>query len=165
MSQQRLFTPQLIGQTEKTLNAILDRHLSGAGLSEPQWITLTLAVMAGEPIGRHELAQRVAGAAKFSEADVRTLIAELAEARLLDVADDDVTVTDSGKLLQARLRATNNALTERLWGDLPDADLETAGQSPGCDPRAGERRAGSGLATRRSTSNARASCPRAARRR
>ena len=70
MSPNPTLSPQLIGQAEKTLNAILERHLSGAGLSEPQWITLTLAVMGGDPIGRDQLARRVASAAKFSEADV-----------------------------------------------------------------------------------------------
>ena len=123
MSPNPTLSPQLIGQTEKTLNAILERHLSGAGLSEPQWITLTLAVMGGDPIGRDQLARRVATAAKFSEADVQTRITELADARLLDVA-----VTDGGKQLHARIRATNNESTERLWGDLPAADLDTAGR-------------------------------------
>ena len=128
MSPNPTLSPQLIGQAEKTLNAILERHLSGAGLSEPQWITLTLAVMGGDPIGRDQLARRVASAAKFSEADVQTRITELADARLLDVADDAVAVTDGGKQLHARIRATNNELTERLWGDLPRADLDTAGR-------------------------------------
>ena len=39
------FGTQLIGQTEKTLNAILDRLLAGSGLDESQWITLTVTVM------------------------------------------------------------------------------------------------------------------------
>jgi hypothetical protein len=128
MSPNPTLSPQLIGQTEKTLNAILATHLSSAGLTEPQWITLTLAVMGGDPIGRDQLAQRVASAAKFSEADVQTRITELADARLLDAADNEVAVTDGGKELHARIRATNNELTERLWGDLPRADLDTAGR-------------------------------------
>ena len=37
------FGPQLIGETEKTLNALLLRHLDGTGLTEPQWVTLRLA--------------------------------------------------------------------------------------------------------------------------
>lgn len=37
------FGPQLIGRTEKALNALLDRELSGTGLTEPQWVALTLA--------------------------------------------------------------------------------------------------------------------------
>jgi hypothetical protein len=41
------FGPQLIGETEKTLNAILRRLLQGTGLSEPQWVTLRLAGQLG----------------------------------------------------------------------------------------------------------------------
>ena len=37
------FGPQLIGETEKTLNALLLRHLDGTGLTEPQWVTLRLS--------------------------------------------------------------------------------------------------------------------------
>jgi hypothetical protein len=39
MSTAPTFSTQLIGQTEKTLNAILGRLLAGTGLSEPQWVT------------------------------------------------------------------------------------------------------------------------------
>ena len=37
------FGPQLIGETEKTLNALLHRFLRGTGLNEAQWVTLRLA--------------------------------------------------------------------------------------------------------------------------
>jgi DNA-binding MarR family transcriptional regulator len=123
------FSPQLIGQTEKTLNAILYRHLADAGLDEPQWVTLTLAVRGGGPAGRDQFAREVARAAEFDETDVHTRIAELADARLLAVSDGDdaqVAATDAGRELHARIRAINTQLTERLWGDLPAEDLETA---------------------------------------
>ncbi|WP_164842402.1 hypothetical protein [Actinoplanes solisilvae] len=38
------FGAQLIGRTEKALNALLERELSGTGLTEPQWVALTLTV-------------------------------------------------------------------------------------------------------------------------
>ncbi len=44
MSTTPAFSTQLIGQTEKTLNAILGRLLAPTGLTEPQWVTLTVAV-------------------------------------------------------------------------------------------------------------------------
>ena len=37
------FGPQLVGQTEKTLNALLRGFLDGTGLTEPQWVTLRVA--------------------------------------------------------------------------------------------------------------------------
>jgi hypothetical protein len=42
---------RIIGQTEKTLNAILDRQLDGTGLTEAQWVILTLTVTSAETPG------------------------------------------------------------------------------------------------------------------
>ena len=44
------FGPQLIGETEKTLNALLRRLLQGTGLTEPQWVTLRLANLLDETV-------------------------------------------------------------------------------------------------------------------
>ena len=131
MSSTPAFTPQLIGQTEKTLNAILDRNLAGTGLTEPQWVVLTLAVRSGGPIDRNLFASSVATSAKFSEADVRARIAELAERLLLTASTGEgaeVAVTDAGEELHGRILATNTELIERLWGDLPASDLAMAGR-------------------------------------
>jgi len=129
MSANPTFGTRLIGQTEKTLNAILDRQLAGTGLTEPQW--LTLAVMSGGPVERGQFAARVADAVKLSDADVQARISELAAAELLDAAGDDgstIAVTDAGKQLHARIRGVVAEITERLWGDLPTEDLATAGR-------------------------------------
>ena len=58
MSTTPTFGTQLIGQTEKTLNAILGRLLAGTGLSEPEWVTLTVAVTSGGSIERHTCSAR-----------------------------------------------------------------------------------------------------------
>jgi hypothetical protein len=70
------FGAALIGQTEKTLNAILDRQLAGTGITEPQWVTLTLTVVGGGTIDRAERIRQVSGATKFSEASVAERITE-----------------------------------------------------------------------------------------
>lgn len=41
MSTEQTFGTRLIGQTEKALNAILNRELEGTGVTEPQWVTLS----------------------------------------------------------------------------------------------------------------------------
>jgi DNA-binding MarR family transcriptional regulator len=120
------FTPRLIGETEKTLNAILDRHLAKSGLTEQHWITLQLAVMGGGSIARSALIRQVSSAAKFSEEDLEARVSELIDRQLLDDSGaSEVTVTDAGKELHAEIRSANAELTERLWGDLPAAELET----------------------------------------
>ena len=38
MSTYPVLSARVIGQAEKTMNAILDRLLAGTGLTEPQWV-------------------------------------------------------------------------------------------------------------------------------
>jgi hypothetical protein len=131
MSTTPTFSTQLIGQTEKTLNAILERLLAGTGLTEPQWVTLTIAAMSTRPIDRAALAGRVAGALKVCDAEARARIDELTTAQLLDAADGDgppVRVTDAGRQLQGQIRSAAVEVTDRMWGDLPPADLAAAGR-------------------------------------
>ena len=126
MSATPTFSPRLIGETEKTLNAILDRHLAGSGLTEQHWITLTFAIVSGGSIDRGELVRQVVRGAKFSEQDVRARVSELVGRQLLDdSASSEVTVTDAGAQLHAQIRAATTELTERLWGDLPADELAT----------------------------------------
>jgi hypothetical protein len=131
MSAYPTFSPQVLGLAEKTLNAILDRQLAGTGLTEPQWVTLTLTAASGGTARRDQLASRVAGALKVSEADARARIAELAAAHLVDVPDGDgaqVKVTGAGQELYGRIRTAVGQITQRLWGDLPAEDLAVAGR-------------------------------------
>ena len=96
MSATPAFSPRLIGETEKTLNAILDRHLAGSGLTEQHWITLTFVIVSGGSIDRDELVSQVVSRAKFSEHDVRVRVSELVASQLLDdSASPDVIVTDA----------------------------------------------------------------------
>jgi DNA-binding MarR family transcriptional regulator len=125
------FSPQILGQTEKALNAILDRLLIPAGLTEPQWVALTLAVVGGESIGADQLISRVSGALKVTAAAAQAQLAELAAARLLDIPNAHglpVNVTDAGQQLFAQIRAEVGQITQRLWGDLPEEDLAIAGR-------------------------------------
>jgi len=117
MSTSPTFNTQLIGQTEKTLNAILGRLLAGTGLSEPQWVTLTVAVTSGGSIERHAFVSRIAGALKVSEAEAQARIDELAAKQLFELDESAVRVTDAGKQLQGRIRGGVGEITGRLWGD------------------------------------------------
>jgi hypothetical protein len=126
MSTTPIFGTQLIGETEKTLNAILEGQLAGTGLSEPAWVTLTLAVMAGEPLGREELAGRFAGALHISADQARARLAELDSAGLLQDDAGAVAPSEAGRTLHEGIRANVGEITQRLWGDLPAEDLAIA---------------------------------------
>jgi hypothetical protein len=120
------FGAALIGQTEKALNAILDRQLAGTGITEPQWVTLTLAVASGEAVDRAAFIRRVSGATQFSPAAVADRIAELAAAGFLHDGDGRVQVTDEGRAGWTQVRTAIGPITQRLWGDLPAEDLAAA---------------------------------------
>jgi hypothetical protein len=124
------FGAPILGQTEKALNAILHRQLEGTGLTEPQWVTLTMTITGGA-VDRDELVGRVAGVLKVGDVDAQARIAELAAAQLLQVPDDEgspVQVTEAGQHLHGRIRTAVTQITQRLWGDLPAEDLATAGR-------------------------------------
>ncbi|MCD0449514.1 hypothetical protein LO762_09960 [Actinocorallia sp. API 0066] len=123
------FGSALIGQTEKALNAILERRLAGTGVSEPQWVTLTLANVGPSPVARADLVTRVRTATRFAERAVADRVAELAAAGLLHVDDaDQVHVTDTGRARWTEIRTDLGKITADLWGDLPEADLAVAGR-------------------------------------
>jgi DNA-binding MarR family transcriptional regulator len=125
------FSARALGETEKALNGILRRELAGTGLTEPQWVILTLTVFSGGTVERDELAGRVAGVFKISQAEAQARIAELATTGLFEAPGDEgspVKVTDAGQQLHARIRSATTQITERLWGDLPAEDLATAGR-------------------------------------
>jgi DNA-binding MarR family transcriptional regulator len=125
------FSAQLLGQTEKAANAILHRLLAEPGLTEAQWVTLTITAMSGGALDHGQLTDRVTGALKVSHAEAQARITDLACAQLLRVPDDEhalVELTDAGEQLHAQIRAATTQITQRLWGDLPVEDLATAGR-------------------------------------
>jgi DNA-binding MarR family transcriptional regulator len=131
MSTTPTFSAQLLGQTEKAANAILDRLLAEPGLTEPQWVTLTLTAISEGSLDSDQLREQVAGSLKVEDAHARALITELADAQLLHLSDDErapVALTDAGHEVYTQIRAQVSEITQRLWGDLATADLATAGR-------------------------------------
>jgi len=111
------FGPQLIGETEKTLNALLRRFLHGTGLTEPQWVTLRMAALLDGCVGSDGLASAVADRAHFP--DAADLVGELANRGLLD----DGQVTSAGRELTAAVQATISTQTAPIWDNLPADDV------------------------------------------
>src|SRR5262249_29328655 len=130
MSTYPTLSPRVIGQAEKTMNAILDRQLAGTGLTEPQWVILTLAVTSGGRAEPGKFTRRVAGALKISETEARARVGDMVTAQQLQITGEDpaVTATAAARQLFGRIRAANNQIVQRLWGDLPTGDLATAGR-------------------------------------
>ncbi|MDH2414232.1 MarR family transcriptional regulator [Nocardioides sp. CER19] len=108
------FGPQLIGETEKTLGAILRRNLDGTGLTEPEWVTLRLAAQNER---RGDLATLVADRAHFPDAEA--LVAALTDRGL--VADG--TATDDGRALMAVVWQRTETTSGPIWDGLPADDV------------------------------------------
>jgi hypothetical protein len=106
------FGPPLIGQTENALQAILARELEGTGLSPSGWVWL----------------KRVEGAPAVAREEFGAEVEELVEAGFLEGDGAEVVPTAKARELQARLGARVGEITARLVGDLPEAELATAGR-------------------------------------
>jgi DNA-binding MarR family transcriptional regulator len=130
MATKTTFTPQVLGETEKALNAILYRHLDATGLTEHQWIVLQLTVGAGGELPREQLVGRLAGALKVDTAKAEAQVEEMVAAGLLRFSEEDhVAVAEPGAEVHARVRGEVSEIMRGLWGDLPAADLEITGRT------------------------------------
>jgi hypothetical protein len=112
------FGPQLIGETEKTLNALLLRHLDGTGIAEPEWVTLRVAHMLDGSVDHDGLAHAVADRAHFT--DAADLVDELIARGLLD----DGRLTTEGRDFLARMQTAIADDVAAIFGDLPADDVD-----------------------------------------
>jgi hypothetical protein len=111
------FGPQLIGETEKTLNALLRRHLEVPGLTEPQWVALRVAEQLEGSVGADGLAAALSDRAHFS--DAADLVSGLTDRGLLD----DGRLTPAGRELAAAVQAAVKIETAPLWDGLAAEDV------------------------------------------
>ena len=114
------FGPQLIGETEKTLNALLGRFLAGTELTEPQWVTLRLADLLGGTGGAAGLTAAVANRGHFP--DATALVTGLTDRGLLD----NGRLTPAGRRVTAAVQDTITTETAPIWDDLPADDVTAA---------------------------------------
>ena len=114
------FGPQLIGETEKTLNALLQRFLEGTGLTEGQWVTLRLAERLEGTVDAEGLAAAVADRAHLS--DAVELVSELTHRGQLA----DGRPTSTGRETTAAIQRMIATVTAPIWQNLPDEDVAAA---------------------------------------
>jgi hypothetical protein len=114
------FGPQLIGETEKTLNALLERFLEPTGLTEPQWVTLRVARQLDPNADADGLAAALADRAHFSDAP--DLVAELNARGLLDGGQ----ISASGIELTTAVQARIGTETASIFENLPEEDVDSA---------------------------------------
>lgn len=118
--------PQVIGQTESALGALLGPVLAEADTSFEQWVVLAVTA-GGSPVDRAQLVARIVAARKFPAGDVEKAIAGLAADGALTIAAGQVELTAAGHDKHGRIRARIHAVTSGLF-DFPAEDLATAGR-------------------------------------
>jgi hypothetical protein len=111
------FGPQLIGETEKTLNALLLRALDGTALTEPQWLTLRVADMLDGTVDADGLVAAVTDRAHFTDAE--DLVRVLSERGLL--ADGRLSATGRDEF--GRLQTTVATQAAAIFDDLAADDV------------------------------------------
>ena len=111
------FGPQLLGETEKTLVALLRRFLEPFELTEPQWVTLRLAEQLDGSVDSEGLAHAVAERAHFR--DAAELVVHVTERGLLDHGRP----TAAGRDVLREVLATSATQTGPIWSDFPADDI------------------------------------------
>ena len=114
------FGPRLIGETEKTLDALLRRSLEGTRLTEPQWVTLRLADLLDGGVNAEGLIAAVSDRAHFENA--ADLVDELTNRGLLN----NGRLTSAGRELTAAVQAKITSETAPIWDNLPADDVAAA---------------------------------------
>ena len=114
------FGPQLIGETEKTLNALLLRNLDGTGLTEPEWVTLRLSDLLDGTVDANGLGAAVGDRAQFRDAD--RLVGDLTDRGLL--SDGRPTVV--GRELLTAVQAAVATDAGAIFADLEPDDVAAA---------------------------------------
>jgi DNA-binding MarR family transcriptional regulator len=123
--------PQIIGQTEKALRALLERTLAGAGLAYRHWVVLSVIAGSEAPADENELAVRVEGVLKVDDATAPGVIADLHAREVVEPTPDDrshIRLTDAGHVLHRDVRAAIGPIVNGLFHEIPNDDLRTAGK-------------------------------------
>jgi hypothetical protein len=139
------FGPQLVGETEKALDALLRRELDPTGLTPRHWVALRLALQHDDDRGEGArgvgvsddgtgLAEHVIARAHLDDAP--RLVGDLRAAGLLDGDEPTCAGRDLVDVVQARVRAVVGPVV----ADLPPADAAAAARALDA-LRAGVRRA------------------------
>lgn len=115
---------QSVGAAERSMRALLERHLQDVRLSFPGWISLVFTN--ASPLTVDQIAQRqLSGHVVSSIDEVRLEIDTLLQAGLLKASGSGaLSHTDEGSALFIELSGKVKDVTQSLYGDLPSEDLE-----------------------------------------
>ena len=115
---------QTLAFAERTLTAVLRRHLAERDVEPETWYALQLIAVNGPGVARDALTRDLEGSRTLTADSVRELLARL-EADGLIHGDAQVDLTATGKAMHGSLRAYIAGPTAELLGQFPAGDVET----------------------------------------
>ncbi|MEU1417837.1 MarR family transcriptional regulator [Streptomyces sp. NPDC005731] len=121
---------RLIGLTHYASRALLERVLARTGTTFTQSSALRTLADHGGVLDRTSLVSLVRDALRTTdEPEIRTAVEGLvARGMLVASADDRVSLTDRGRELYDGIQGGGKEVASRLYADIPQEDLETAGR-------------------------------------
>lgn len=114
--------PRDIGVAERSLRRLLELRIDTVGLTFAQWVAL--AFISETPLPPRTLVDRLVRGMVCSAGDADALVAGLRSRGLVDAGPDLLSATSSATALTAPVREDIDMLVERLYDDLPAADLQ-----------------------------------------
>jgi len=119
--------PQVIGQTESALGALLTPVLQEAGRTFEQWLVLTVATAGGGAQDHAQLVARIAKARKIAPAGVAAAIAELTALGAVANEAGQVRLTATGQTMHQAVRSRIDEVTAGIF-DFSADELAIAGR-------------------------------------
>ncbi|MET7490234.1 MarR family transcriptional regulator [Streptomyces sp. NPDC005538] len=120
--------PRVLGLAHYAARAVLESVLTRHGLAFQQQIVLRPVALADGPVDRDRLTEDTVAALKTDKQSVQGTIDGLITAGLLGADAAEVRITDAGRALYERVTKETSAASARIWGDIPEEDLLTAGR-------------------------------------
>ncbi len=119
--------PQVIGQAESALGALLAPILVETGRTFEQWLVLTVMTANGGAQDRAQLVARITKARKLAAGGLEAAIAELTAAGALAAEAGQVKLTAAGQVMHQAVRTRIDEVTAGVF-DFSADDLATAGR-------------------------------------
>ncbi|MGW0846296.1 MarR family transcriptional regulator [Streptomyces sp. NPDC002787] len=122
---------RVIGLAHYAGRAILERVLTGYGLTFQQSVTLRLVAVVDEPLDRDRLVDQAVDSLKVEEAEIRGVVEELVSAKLVEADAEQpsrLRITDAGRDAFTRSAAETAPITARIYAGIPAEDLAAAGR-------------------------------------
>jgi hypothetical protein len=115
---------QTLAFTERTMSAVLRRHLAQRNVEPETWYALKLVAVGGPRVARRSLVRDLEGSRGLDAESIRTLLTRLAVDGLI-AGDDAVNLTEQGMVFFEALREHVLRATVNLLGKFDLSDVET----------------------------------------